>query len=60
VVGRLDAAPGKQEGGVRELRPSDGRTLVGAGSYLDLRPLESEAVAGVRVWVRVEARAEEE
>ena len=29
-------------------------------SYLDLRPLESEAVVGVRVWVRVEARAEEE
>lgn len=29
-------------------------------SYLDLRPLESEAELGVRVWVRVEARAEEE
>lgn len=29
-------------------------------SYLDLRPLESEVVLGVRVCVRVEARAEEE
>lgn len=29
-------------------------------SYLDLRPLESEAVLGVRVWARVEARADDE
>lgn len=29
-------------------------------TYLDLQPLESETVAGVRVCVRVEARAEEE
>lgn len=34
-------------------------TLV-SWSYLDLRPLESEVVLGVRVCVRVEARAEEE
>ncbi len=29
-------------------------------TYLDLRPLESVAVLGVRVWVSVEARAEDE
>lgn len=29
-------------------------------SYLDFRPLVSEAVLGVRVWVRVDARAEDE
>lgn len=29
-------------------------------TYLDLRPLESEVVLGVRVCVRVEAKAEEE
>lgn len=29
-------------------------------TYLDLRPLESEVVLGVRVCVSVEARAEEE
>lgn len=34
--------------------------VINVRSYFDLRPLESEVVVGVRVWVRVEASAEEE
>lgn len=72
MVGRLDAASGQHgeqpryhgyqspaRAGTRSLPDVSNNTLV-SWSYLDLRPLESEVVLGVRVCVRVEARAEEE
>lgn len=57
MTGRLDVAPGKQGLEVRRVRDTCGGTGV---TYFDFRPLESEVVLGVSVWVRVEARAEEE